>query len=86
MDDITRRALENLNEMVHTKGWDVLEEDIKEKVEELKEQVLHPTVTGELLKVAQGRILAYREILSLPTIIEAALNQESDNEDVDDSV
>ncbi len=85
MDQETQKALESLNEMIHTPGWDVLEEDIQEKVDDLKEQVLHPEVTGDLLKIAQGRIIAYREILSLPVIVEAALNPEVE-EDQDDSV
>jgi len=80
MDAVTLKALENLNEMIHTKGWDVLEEDIKEKIEELKESVLQTDVTGDLLKIAQGRILAYREILSLPIIVEKALAPEEPEE------
>lgn len=80
MDDVTSKALESLNEMVHTKGWDVLEDDIKEKIEELKESILHTDVTGDLLKIAQGRILAYREILSLPIIVEKALTPDEPEE------
>ncbi len=80
MDAETRKELEALNELIHLKRWDILVEDIENKVEELKEQVLHPEVTGDLLKIAQGRIIAYREILALPTIVDAALNQEEDTE------
>ncbi len=76
MDAETRKELEALNELIHLPGWDILVSDVEDKVEELKEQVLHPEVTGDLLKIAQGRIIAYREILALPTIVEAALNQE----------
>ena len=86
MDQETLEALENLNEMINTPGWDVLKGDIEDKIEELKEQLLHPEVTGDLLKVAQGRILAYREILSLPIIVEAALNQEVETEDESDPI
>jgi hypothetical protein len=82
MDAETRKTLELLNNTVHTPGWDVLADDLETKIEQIKEELLNTQITGDLLKIAQGRILAYRDILSLPVFLDEALKpQEVDESD-----
>lgn len=52
-------------------------EDLEKKIEAIKEELTQPSkeVDGDLLRIAQGRILAYRDILSVPASIEFAFKQ-----------
>lgn len=84
MDTEARKSLEDLNETLTTKGWQILSDDLEAKVEALKEELTKVQVDNDLLKIAQGRILAYREIMALPTFIEQALKQ--DEEEVEEDV
>ncbi len=63
-----RIALEELNLMVSTPGWKILSESIDKKIEAIKEELTAPVpeMNEYLLRIAQGRLLAYRDILSVP--------------------
>lgn len=78
MDTETRKGLEQLNETVNSVGWNILADDLETKIELLKEELTKTQIDGDLLKIAQGRILAYREILSLPAYLDQALKPEED--------
>jgi len=72
--------LERIWETVNSPGWADIEQDLKEKVEQMKVAlVTDMNADGDLLKVAQGRVLSYNEILSLYDVVKYAL----DNKDAE---
>lgn len=85
MDQKTRESLEQLYELTNTPGWAVLAEDLDKKVEAIKEELTVPSkeVDGELLRIAQGRILAYRDILSIHGAVGYALKQADEEAEED---
>jgi len=76
MDADVAQKLARIYELTRMPGWADLEEDLKEKMDAIKDALAHDvSVTHELLKIAQGRILAYRDILAIPVLVEHTLNQ-----------
>lgn len=80
MDAKTRQDLEELNETCKTNGWEILSKSIEKKIEAIKEELTLPRieVNEHLLRIAQGRILAYRDLLSLPLQTHYALVQDEE--------
>jgi len=76
-----RVSLEKLSEMVNTEGWEIMVDDLEKKIEAIKEELTTPSaeVNGDLLRIAQGRILAYRDILSIPSSISFAFEQDKED-------
>lgn len=86
MDKQAEDALTDLSEMVNTEGWKVLTDDVEKKIEAIKEELTTPSLdmNGDLLRIAQGRILAYRDILAIPIVVQHALTQgKIDDEGID---
>lgn len=69
------KELENIYETVHSKGWVLLMKDVEDKLTSIKDETLNPSVQTEVWRVAQGRALVYRELLSLPAMIDHTLTQ-----------
>lgn len=86
MDNQTREALEKLSETVNTEGWEVLSKDLEAKIEAIKEELTIPdkAIDADILKIAQGRILAYRDILSLPVVIKHTFAEDVRDQAVND--
>jgi hypothetical protein len=82
--DETQR-LEAIQSTVITDGWKYLCEDIQEKVDSMKEELLHPNVSLEMLRFGQGRVAVYRELLSLRQVVEHVLDQAKEDA-IEDSV
>lgn len=77
-DDLKRA--EAIQSTVVTDGWKHLLDDVQNKVEQLKHELTNPNVTLDLLRLAQGRIIVYNEMLSLRALIENALDQHKEDE------
>lgn len=76
--------LERIWDTVNSPGWADIEQDLNEKIEQMKTAlVTDMAVDGDLLKVAQGRVLSYNELLSLYNVVKYAL--EHQNDEVEDS-
>jgi len=79
MDDKTAEKLARIWETVNTPGWKDLENDMREKVEQIKSALVDPTTTdGDVLRVAQGRILTYNDFLTMYTMLEHVLKEEDE--------
>jgi hypothetical protein len=78
MDRETREFYEALSETVKTPGWKLYSDSLNKKIEAIKEELVTGSldVTQDLLRVAQGRILAYRELISLPYVVEHVFTME----------
>ena len=64
-------------ETVNTPGWKDLEEDMREKVEQIKSALVDPHTTDEaVLRIAQGRILTYNDFLSMYAMLEHVLKED----------
>jgi hypothetical protein len=82
MDEQTTRAVEAMAEMVQTSGWDHLASDLESKINAIKDVLTRPEETNiDVLRIAQGRLMAYRDLLALPIMLAQALR---DHREVDD--
>lgn len=77
-DDVKR--LEAIQSTVLSDGWKYLMEDVREKVEVLKYEFTNPQVSLELLRLGQGRIIVYNELLTLPIMVDQALEMNKEDE------
>jgi len=76
--------LERIWETVNSPGWTDIEQDLKEKVEQMKVALVTDlNADGDLLKIAQGRVLSYNEILSLYNVVKYALDNKDAEPDED---
>lgn len=84
MDAETRVRLEQMWDTVNTDGWNTLMDDLKEKIRLIKEELaLNLNVDQDLLKIAQGRIMAYNDMLTLHPVLDQALSQKEDPDEPD---
>ena len=86
MEPHIRVRLEKMLETTKTEGWQLLSEDLETKITMIKEELVsNLNVEQDVLKIAQGRTMSYRDILSLPIVLENALD-EKDEADEPDSI
>jgi hypothetical protein len=79
--------LEKIRETVISEGWKLLMADVETKTSDLKNALTAPANTLDEIRVAQGRLFVYRELLALPAMIENALAQQEEDKNVEaDSV
>lgn len=79
-EDVKR--FEDLQDLFSNPGWKVLADELEFKVEAIKEGFTQFGTLPELISYGQGRISVYREFLTLPDIINNALNEHA-NEQAD---
>lgn len=78
------KHFETLQDLFTQPGWAVLAEELEFKIEAIKEGFTAFGTLPELISYGQGRISVYRELLTLPAIINNALD-ELKNEQADPS-
>lgn len=82
-EDVKR--LEAIQSTVVTDGWKYIIEDVETKVKQLKDELINPQVGLDLLRLAQGRIVVYNELLTLGVMVDQALEMnKEDNEQASD--
>jgi hypothetical protein len=87
VDEENVSRLERIWETVNSAGWKDLEEEFNSKIEQIKTALVTDfESTGDLLRVAQGRILVYRELLSLHAAIQYTFEQMKVKDTDDDTV
>lgn len=69
------KKFETLQDLFAHEGWALLVEEMNAKIEAIKEGFTRPGLTVDYLAFGQGRINVYREMDSLPRVIEHALNE-----------
>lgn len=82
------KDLEDIYSTVTSKGFKLLLNDVETKLEGIKEELTNPSVPLEVARVAQGRVIVYRELLACQSMVENALknaaedaaDEEGDNE------
>jgi len=85
MDDKTAEKLGRIWETVNTPGWKDLEEDMREKISQIKDALVDPgSGTGDLLRIAQGRILTYNDFLSLYAMLDHVLKEDDESVSADE--
>lgn len=76
--------LEKIRDTVISEGWQLLMIDVEAKLQALTEAMTNPKNTLDEMRVAQGRIFGYRELLGLPVMIELALKEKEDDKELAD--
>lgn len=72
------QKLEELFEMTNHKGWKLLMEDLTDRVEALKEGLVHNRADEYQVGLAQGHVKVYREMINLRVMIEQLQKQYAD--------
>lgn len=82
-EDVKR--IEQLQETVNSQGYRFMLEDVEAKVAAIKEDFTNPNITLDLLRVGQGRLFVYKELLGLPAIVDSILeNHKLDEQETAD--
>jgi hypothetical protein len=61
-------------------GWAILTEDLQERVDNIKESMLHGELSVYDVGLAQAHVKVYREIINLRLMVEQALKQAQEDE------
>lgn len=75
-----KRNLEALYDLTSHPGWKVLSEDLKKRVDALKEGLATNESTVYQLGLAHGHIKVYREFISLRDLLEMIIKQQMEDE------
>lgn len=61
--------IESMYEMMETKGWKTLEEDVGKRLVFLKDQLLNPKLTSDEIRIAQGKGDVLAELVNLKSYL-----------------
>jgi len=80
----TQAELEKMRDTVISDGWKLLMQDVQKQHDTIRDALGNPAGTIDEIRVAQGRLSVYRELLALPDVIDLTLKQrEEDLADVE---
>lgn len=74
------KKFEKLQDLFSHEGWGLLIDECNFKIDAIKESFTSFGITENLLSFGQGRVAVYRELSSLPVIIESALAEQANEQ------